>query len=381
MYVLLNIQAIINWSKQIELYPYDMKGMDYYSTALWHLKKSKELTNLSQRCSEMDKTSASTWMVMGNCFSLHKSHDLAIKFFTKSYCIDRNYAYAYTLAGHEYVVNEDFDSALKSFQNALRIDSRHYNAWYGLGNIYQFQQNYKEALYHFKKATEINPNSSVLFVCISNIYKLSSMYKLALENVDRALLLTNATGHHNLKARLEKANIYILLNQYENAINEFKYLLQIIPNEWKIHFHLGEVYLQIGQKDQALLSFNRAMSLNPKDKNTIKHAIQNVYQNQDDPMYSTSNRNNHNRNRNRNVRSSRNNHNNDNSRIYQSILVEQDEEDDDDDDGHRMRMDHGIDDDLLDESIDDNDEFMDQSHDRSSINAMGPTHSNSLSPH
>merc|ERR1712129_254385 len=74
-----------------------------------------------------------------------------------------------------------------------------------------------------------------------------------------------------------KANIFILMCQYQSAIAEFKSLLQIIPNEWKIHFHLGEVYLLIANKDKALLSFNRAMALNPKDKNTIKHAIQNVY--------------------------------------------------------------------------------------------------------
>ena len=80
-----------------------------------------------------------------------------------------------------------------------------------------------------------------------------------------------------MKARLEKANILILTKEYHDAIEEFKALLQIIPNEWKIHFHLGEVYLKIGLKDEALKAFNKALGLNPKDKNTIKHAIQNIY--------------------------------------------------------------------------------------------------------
>ena len=314
----------MNWGKQVDLYPYDMKGMDYYSTALWHLKKAKELTLLSQHCSEMDKLSCATWMVMGNCFSLHKSHDLAIKYFQKAYSTQSDYAYAYTLAGHEFVVNEDFDSAFKSFSAAIRIDERHYNAWYGLANIYQFQQDYKNALWHFNKARQINPNSSVLYVCISNIHKLQSRYKIALQFVDKALSLTQATGHHNLKARLEKANIFILMNEYEKAIDEFKYLLQIIPNEWKIHFHLGEVYLMIKNKDKALLSFNRAMALNPKDKNTIKHAIQNVYaendgdtKNQKGPRTSNPKMGKHS--------------------VYQSGMLDEDD-DDDDDDNERERI-------------------------------------------
>merc|ERR1712228_219080 len=241
--------------------------------------------------------------------------DLAIKYFQKAYSTQSDYAYAYTLAGHEFVVNEDFDSALKSFQAAIRIDERHYNAWYGLANIYQFQQDCKNALWHFNKAKQINPNSSVLYVCISNIYKLQSQYKVALQFVDKALQLTQATGHHNLKARLEKANIFILMNEYQSAIDEFRYLLQIIPNEWKIHFHLGEVYLMIKNKDKALLSFNRAMALNPKDKNTIKHAIQNVYAENDNDGNK------------KGVRT--NNPNHGKHSVYQSRMLDCDDEDDD----------------------------------------------------
>jgi len=270
-------RAISEWKRQHELYPFDMKGIDYYSTALWHLKMSKELTLLSQRCTEIGRTATAAWVVMGNCFSLHKSHDIAIRFFRRASMIDPNYAYAYTLAGHEYVVNEDFDNALKAFQCAIRIDHRHYNAWYGLATIYQFQQKYQEALYHFTRARDINPNSSVLLVCIGNIFKLKQQYKEALEYIDKALNLTNATGHHNLKARLERANILILQKQYVEAIDEFKELLQIIPSEWKIHFHLGEVYLKLGNKAKALQAFNHSLALNPKDKNTIKHQIQNIY--------------------------------------------------------------------------------------------------------
>ncbi len=279
-------RAISNWRKQIEIFPYNLSGMDYYSTALWHLHKSKELTLLSQ----IDRGCIETWMVMVNCFSLQKSHELAIKFFNKARSISGGaYADAYTLSGHEYVVNEDFDSALKACEQAIQIDNRHYNAWHGLGNIYQFQQNYNDALYHFNRA----------------LTELQLEYKLALKYANKALQLNGNSGNYDLKARLEKANIYILMNEYKLAIKEFNLLLKIIPNEWKIRFHLGEVYLQIGEKDNALMAFEKAMSLNPKDKNTIKHAIQNVYNNNGNNNQRDNRNGNHNnmnnRNRNRNI--------------------------------------------------------------------------------
>lgn len=45
---------------------------------------------------------------MGNCFSLQKEHDQAIKFFERAVQISPEFAYAHTLLGHEFVYNEDF---------------------------------------------------------------------------------------------------------------------------------------------------------------------------------------------------------------------------------------------------------------------------------
>jgi len=67
---------------------------------------------------------------MGNCFSLQKEHDVAIRYFQRAVQVDPLFAYAYTLLGHEYVLVDELDKALAAFRNALRLDVRHYNAWY-----------------------------------------------------------------------------------------------------------------------------------------------------------------------------------------------------------------------------------------------------------
>ena len=66
----------------------------------------------------------------GNCFSLQKEHDIAIRYFQRAVQVDPLFAYAYTLLGHEYVLVDELDKALAAFRNALRLDVRHYNAWY-----------------------------------------------------------------------------------------------------------------------------------------------------------------------------------------------------------------------------------------------------------
>lgn len=69
------------------------------------------------------------WCAAGNCFSLQREHDIAIKFFQRAIQVDPNYAYAYTLLGHEFVLTEELEKALACFRNAIRMNPRHYNAW------------------------------------------------------------------------------------------------------------------------------------------------------------------------------------------------------------------------------------------------------------
>lgn len=70
------------------------------------------------------------WCVAGNCFSLQREHDIAIKFFTRAIQVDPSFEYAYTLLGHELALTEELEKALGCFRNAIRLNKRHYNAWY-----------------------------------------------------------------------------------------------------------------------------------------------------------------------------------------------------------------------------------------------------------
>ena len=47
-----------------------------------------------------------SWIAVGNCFSLAKEIENALKFFNRAIAIRQDYGYAHTLCGHEYVQNE-----------------------------------------------------------------------------------------------------------------------------------------------------------------------------------------------------------------------------------------------------------------------------------
>jgi len=66
--------------------------------------------------------------VAGNCFSLQREHDSALRLFQRSLQLDPNMAYAASLVGHEHLAGEDLGAAAIAYQHALRCDPRHYNA-------------------------------------------------------------------------------------------------------------------------------------------------------------------------------------------------------------------------------------------------------------
>jgi anaphase-promoting complex subunit 3 len=168
------------------LEPYRLWDMEVYSTLLWHLHRTVELSFLAQELLNIDPQSSQAWIAVGNLFSLQKERSQALTCFRRAAQMDPTCAYAHTLSGHE-SIDEDLDRAINFFQSALRADPRHYNAWYagsasaikclssdviaryGLGTCYLRMSKIRLAEYHYRKAVEIHPNNAVLLGCVGMV--------------------------------------------------------------------------------------------------------------------------------------------------------------------------------------------------------------------
>jgi len=98
-----------------KLEPYRLECFDYFSTTLWFLKNQVDLVYYSNYALEKSLYAPETWCAIGNCYSLQKEHETALKFLNRAIQLNPKYAYAHTLCGHEYIQNEDFESAKKCY--------------------------------------------------------------------------------------------------------------------------------------------------------------------------------------------------------------------------------------------------------------------------
>ncbi|XP_037932937.1 cell division cycle protein 27 homolog [Teleopsis dalmanni] len=261
--------AVLIFKRIHETEPHRLDYMEIYSSSLWHLQKEVDLSALAQDLLNQDKLSPVTWCVAGNCFSLHKEHETAIKFFKRAVQVDSEFVYSYTLLGHELVLTEELDKALDYFRAAVVRDPRHYNAWFGIGTIYSKQEKYELAELHYIKALKINPQNSVILVHIGAMQYFMQKKELALQTLNTAAAL----DPKNPLARFHRGSIYFSLGKHQEALRELEELKEIVPKESVVFYLIGKIHKTLGNVDSALMHFSWATDLDPKGANNIKDAF------------------------------------------------------------------------------------------------------------
>ena len=254
-------------SRRVE--PHRLEGVEHYSTALWHLQKEVQLSLLSQELIAFDRTAPQTWCVAGNCFSLQKEHETAIKFLQRAIQVDPDFAYAYTLLGHELVATEEMDHAMACFRSAVKIDPRHYNAWYGIGMIYQKQEKYEYAEVNFRRALSINSTSPALTAHLGVVLMYLKKMDLALSALNDAINLDPT----NSFCLFHRATHLFAMERHEEALKELEKLKMLVPKESILYFMIGKVHKKLGNTHLALMNFSWATDLDPKGANNLHKEI------------------------------------------------------------------------------------------------------------
>ncbi|CAG9088480.1 unnamed protein product [Plutella xylostella] len=241
-------------------HPNRTEGMDIYSTCLWHLQREAQLSALAQELVELDRTDPIAWLASGNCFSLHKERETALKFFKRAVQLDPEGAYAHALLGHEYAGAEETDKALESFRKSVSIDPRNYVAWFGIATVYARQERWKASEVHIRRALSIHPQSGVLRCQLG-------LAQAALGKLDRALATLEravAADADNPLCRFHRASVLLRAGRPADALTDLHHLKDIAPRESLVYYLLGKVHNKLGNSHLALMHFSWATDLDPK---------------------------------------------------------------------------------------------------------------------
>ncbi|MCS6819058.1 MAG: tetratricopeptide repeat protein, partial [Chitinophagales bacterium] len=138
------------------------------------------------------------------------------------------------------------------------------SAIFYLANSLFFQKNFSDAAYEYERLLEIDKKRADVYnlagVCyrnINNLTKAKDYFKLAIISDS-----TMGIAYYNL------GSIQYALEDYVHAAQNLEKASILLPNEQEILSLLGKVYLETGQKEKALNTFEGLYALNNQSERT-----------------------------------------------------------------------------------------------------------------
>jgi tetratricopeptide (TPR) repeat protein len=200
----------------------------------------------------------------------------------------RKFDYFFYEAIKEKVIG-NIERAANYYVECLKIDNTSSASLYELANIYLMDKQTDKAIGLLERAVSLNPDNIWYSLLLAEVYQSAGnlsksieayknlvqrtnneeyMFELALlyskdKKYNEALGMLNAIERKigiNEAVVLEKQRLYLEQGKGKEAIKELNALIKAYPNEYRYLGYLGDVYLYLGQFDQAELTYNTLLT-------------------------------------------------------------------------------------------------------------------------
>jgi tetratricopeptide (TPR) repeat protein len=162
------------------------------------------------------------------------------------------------------------EAALQNYRQALRAKPDAAGIRYALGSVYARLGKFDEAAQEFKKELEINPNDSLALWKLGELTLRSSPQKAG-GYLEQAIRLNPELP----QALLAYGRALARSGQTEKAVEQFRRVAQLAPEEDSVHYHLAGAYRRLGRDEEAKRELARFEELaKKKDERTQQMARQ-----------------------------------------------------------------------------------------------------------
>ncbi len=193
----------------------------------------------------------------------------------------------------------DYKGSISMLQEVLKIDPKHHASLFIIADMLFEMKNFSEAETYATKAVQLDNTNIWYLRLLSLIYERNQKLENAIQVLEKNLInfpremdmrlqlaemyirnsqyrksialydtIESYTGI-NEEISIQKQRIYLLLNEPEKAIKEIQNLMQAFPFEPKHYHALYELYVKTNQKDLAIQTLEKLLSINPDETLTL----------------------------------------------------------------------------------------------------------------
>lgn len=259
---------------------------------------------------EQDKqaSKASKYLELALKLQEQGKYDEAIKEYVQAVEINPNDPKLHYNIGTAFQGKSDFDHAKKAYKKALDLDPANEKARVAMESLDKIAENkkiqdltsravelqnsgnYQEAITTYLAAISLSPEDAQLVYNLGTAYQASGDNEKAKEQYLKASsmksendVFKNAIKQIDvqladpfIKSAIQKQNASDLLG----AINDYSKALEYTPNDPQIHFNLATAYQAGKQLDNAVESYKKAVSLDPKGQAEAIFFVASIYEEQ-----------------------------------------------------------------------------------------------------
>lgn len=163
--------------------------------------------------------------------------------------------------GLAYMALGDYIEAKKELKKAISLRPSYPEAYNSLGLLYFRQRRWKEAEGYFKKALShvLYATPEDAYTNLGFCYFVQKRYKEALTAFKGAI----QSNKEFIAAYLGLGQTREALGQDLQAIRVYNLALQHAPENPEVYYRLGNVYIRLGKKDDAIEALTRVTALDP----------------------------------------------------------------------------------------------------------------------
>ncbi|MDG4716340.1 tetratricopeptide repeat protein [Winogradskyella marincola] len=161
----------------------------------------------------------------------------------------------YALVGMEYLFLDQFENAVIYFKKCLESDSSDYSALHNIVYCYDFLDQNEEAISYLNNFLDSNPYCEVAWHQLGRQYFAVKDYHKANAAFDFAIISDDTF----VGAYIEKGKVLEKLEQYEEAIVNYKITLALEDPTSFALLRIGHCYEKIGKDDLAIQFFNKTI--------------------------------------------------------------------------------------------------------------------------
>jgi Flp pilus assembly protein TadD len=169
----------------------------------------------------------------------------------------RSEALAYMEKGQLRYDNGQVDEAIAEWRQAVRLAPKTAKAHHLLGVGLRTRGDQTQAIAAFREALRLEPDNATVHVHLARVLEATGDTQGALAAYQTALrLVPSAPYVHNRLGHLLAAK-----DDWPGAAKEWQQTVELAPDYAYAHVHLGEAYEHLDRRDEALDSYERALSM------------------------------------------------------------------------------------------------------------------------